>query len=188
MTFIGELESKSFVAEGNNVLLKQFLSNNTKLITNQRALSVSDDTWKELYKKTLVEDCLQSKLFSCCMAAFKKEEYEALLEELLNEVMELEAKASKTASDYLTIMSYKLLSGFESLDLVEKSCLKYIVFEDEMMPARIDKTKGMKPQIMYIMWFLLNKFDVWGLKPLKEEEEEEEGKGKEVPTKESLLI
>ena len=49
MTFIGELgkkkkkrfqklysntliESKSFVAEGNNVLLKQFLSNNTKLI------------------------------------------------------------------------------------------------------------------------------------------------------------
>ncbi|KAI8364381.1 hypothetical protein BD560DRAFT_402957 [Blakeslea trispora] len=58
------------------------------------------------------------------MAAFKKEEYEVVLQELLNEVIELEAKASKTVSDYLTIMSYKLLSNFENLNLVEKSCLK----------------------------------------------------------------
>ncbi|KAI8360836.1 hypothetical protein BD560DRAFT_184183 [Blakeslea trispora] len=257
MTFIGEIgkkkrvqklysntliELKSFVAGGNDVFLRHFLSNNTKLIVKSNVYnsykqlksawvfrfseaiklqrpelirrikelsSVPDDTWKELYEKTLVEDCLRSKLFNCCMAAFKKEEYEVVLQELLNEVIELEAKDSKTASDYLTIMSYKLLSDFENLDLVEKSCLKLsisgiidiksdaykkqyktylplqlyqqvssiepkkmmtdlqvaefnkvydeckkILLEDEMMPARMNKTKGMKPQIMYIMWYL----------------------------------
>ncbi|KAI8375541.1 hypothetical protein BD560DRAFT_71766 [Blakeslea trispora] len=87
----------------------------------KQLLFVEDDTWKAMYQMTGFEaSTLRMKLLFWCERKFKNEGDPEDVEGIKQQVVEIEGKEIKSLSESLLIMSFKFLSTFCTLTLVQK--------------------------------------------------------------------
>ncbi|OBZ86654.1 hypothetical protein A0J61_05296 [Choanephora cucurbitarum] len=90
---------------------------------------VDAEVWRSIYLKTNranEEEAAASTLFNWCQAAFKDEVFNVDLSPVRAEVSRLE-EMSRSLKEEVLVLSYKLLSSFDSLTTVERCVLKLAV-------------------------------------------------------------